>query len=199
MTCRVSEFMWCRGKDACRGADWITRSFANASAGGAAIDRPGGGPFLRDVVGVFIARANGGSGSGGLLIGLPPFCRFSINLRCCSRMFIALSICSRIVGSCVLKPGERHATPISCSCSPALSRAVRGADGRADSAPAGAPFDMFELARLRRLGRWRAVGRAGDVGSFFTITLGMGPVLERLKSALCTISSQRTYPEANRI
>jgi len=31
------------------GADWMTLSCANCCAWGGAMDRPGGGPFLRDV------------------------------------------------------------------------------------------------------------------------------------------------------
>lgn len=171
MTCLVIGFMWCRGKDACSGADWITRSFANCSAGGAAIESPGGGPFLRKVIGVFVGLPNAVSESP--LPPVLPFCLSSINFLCCSRIFIALSICSRIVGSCVLKPGERHATPMSCRANPALSRDVSGAEGRAESAPAGAPLDILEFERLSRLGRCRPVGRSGDVGSFLTITFGI--------------------------
>jgi hypothetical protein len=142
------------------------------------MDRPGGGPFRLDVMGVLVGRPNAFSGVS--LVGGPPpgpvlpFCLFSINLLCCSRMFIARSICSRMVGSCVLKPGERHATPMSWIASPALciwSLEVNGpAEGRAAE---GCPLDMLELARLRRLGRWRPVGRSGEVGSFLTMTLGM--------------------------
>ena len=172
--------MLCRGKEACSGADWMTRSLANCSGAGAAIDNPGGGPFLRLVMGVFCGRPktllssglSDGSGPGPPVV--LPFCRSSISLRCCSRMFIALSICSRIVGSCVLKPGDRHATPISWMPRPALciwwSLDVSGADGRAAEAW---PVDMLELERLRRVGRWRPVGRSGEVGSFFTMTLGI--------------------------
>jgi hypothetical protein len=39
-------------KEWCSGADWITRSFEKVAADGAVMDRPGGGPFLRDVEGV---------------------------------------------------------------------------------------------------------------------------------------------------
>jgi hypothetical protein len=156
----------------------MTRSLANCSADGAAIDSPGGGPFLREVMGVFVGLSNTLSASP--LPPVFPFCLFSINLLCCSLMFIALSICSLIVGSCVLKPGERHATPTSCRRSPALSLDVSGpADGRAESAPAGAPFDMLELERLSRLGRCRPVGRSGDVGSFLTMTFGTCAALLR--------------------
>lgn len=41
------------------GADWITRSLANCECEGGAMVRPGGGPFLRDVLGVFTGRPNG--------------------------------------------------------------------------------------------------------------------------------------------
>jgi hypothetical protein len=155
----------------------MTRSLAKCSAGGAAMERPGGGPFRLEVSGVFVGLPNAFSGVCSLVGGPPPvlpFCLFSINRRCCSLMFMALSICSRMVGSWVLKPGDRHATPMSWMASPALciwSLDVSGpAEGRAAE---GCPLDMLEFARFRRLGRWRPVESSGEVGSFLTMTLGM--------------------------
>lgn len=135
---------------------------------------PGGGPFLRDVPGVFnaIEKALSIISPGLAVVGPVPFCLFSINFLCCSRMFMLRSSCSRIVGSWVLNPGDRHATPKSCRTRPALSRDVNGAEGRAVRAP-GVPLDILEVARLSRLGRCRPVGGPGDVGSFLTMTFGI--------------------------
>lgn len=38
------------------GADWITRSLEKVSCEGGAMERPGGGPFRREVEGVLIVR-----------------------------------------------------------------------------------------------------------------------------------------------
>ena len=76
--------------------------------------------------------------------------------------------CSRIVGSCVTKPGDRHARPTSWIARPPVSRDVSGA----------VPF-WFEFAALELFfersslrGLCRDVGRPGDAGSFFTMIFG---------------------------
>lgn len=102
--------------------------------------------------------------------GLPPLLLASMIFRCCSRTLMLRSSCSRIDGSWVLKPGERHASPTSCSAKPALSLDVSGAEGRAESAPPG--MLLFEV-RLRRLGRCLGVGSSGEPGSFLTTTFGI--------------------------
>jgi hypothetical protein len=143
----------------CRGADCITRSLANCSAEGGAIDSPGGGPFLRPVIGVFMPDLKE------LLSGpcrgvsaspfLPPLLLASMSFLCCSRTLMLRSSCSRMDGSWVLNPGERQASPTSCRASPALSLDVRGAEGRAESAP---PDMLLCDERLRRLGLCLGVG-----------------------------------------
>jgi hypothetical protein len=80
--------------------------------------------------------------------------------------------CSRRAGSWVAKPGDRQAIPISWMCRPADSREVRGA-GRA----VWGPREVAILDdRSSRLGRGRAVDKAGEPGSFFTLINGGAPV-----------------------
>jgi hypothetical protein len=70
----------------------------------------------------------------------------------------------------VLNPGERHASPTSCNARPALSLDV---SGRPDNAPLGT---LLWPVRSRRRGRC-LVELSGEVGSCFTITLGICGVL----------------------
>lgn len=114
----------------------MTRSLANCSCDGGTIDKPFGGLFL-DVDGVFIAPPNGlsdvllPSGS----VGFAVFCnRDSMICLCWSRTDMLLCNCCCMVGSCVWKPGERHARPTSTIARPPLSLAVSGAEGRDDIA-----------------------------------------------------------------
>lgn len=117
--------------------------------------------------------------------------------RCWSRTLIDRCNCCCIVGSWVLKPGERHARPTSCmtralpALPPALSLLVNGAEGL--PAP-----PVVWLLRSRRRGRCREVGIEGDVGSFLTITLGMwgvwlllGWVTRRQTTTACKTGSER--------
>lgn len=136
------------------------------------MDSPGGGPFLRDVVGVFMLLAKvfmspvrEPSSSWGPF---PCFCRASMICLCLSRTSILRCSCSRMVGSWVWKPGDRQASPTSCI--EALSFPVKGADGRAERAPElGSVVD-----KSNRRGLWREVVRSGEEGSFLTTILGLG-------------------------
>lgn len=99
-----------------RGADWITLSFAKCSWLGATIDSPGGALFLRDMPGVLAAKAPDPSLS--LSAGPSPFAdcccsRASMRCLCCSRTDMLLCTCSFMVGSWVMKPGDRQAKPTS--------------------------------------------------------------------------------------
>lgn len=154
-------------KDWLMGADWMTRSLANWECEGGAMVRPGGGPFL---LGVFSGRPKGlmscwrASSSRGPPLG-PPFWRASMICLCLSRTSMLLCSCSRIEGSFVWKPGDRQAMPMSTPVDRLAGRAVRAPEA----------WTTWELARLRRLGRWRELGMSGDEGSFFTTILGAGP------------------------
>ena len=79
-----------------------------------------------------------------------------------------------MLGSCVWKPGDRHAKPTSCipRLALALSLAVNGADGLEDI-PAWALLGVLDV-RSNLLGRCRAVaGTSGEGGgSFLTIIFG---------------------------
>jgi hypothetical protein len=161
-------------KDWLMGADWMTRSLANCECEGGAMVRPGGGPFLRDVLGVLAAPPYGlmscwrpASSSPGPV--LPPcLLRASMICLCLSRTSKLLCSCSRIEGSLVWKPGDRQARPMSLR-SPF---AVKGA-GRAVRAPEAWTM-LLEVDRSRRRGRWREVVMSGDEGSFLTTILGVG-------------------------
>lgn len=136
-----------------------------------------GGAFLRDVAGVFIPPSEPGPGiSFALSIGASPGFAVCCNLNsmmclCCSRTEMLRCSCSRIVGSCVTKPGERHAKPTSWIPSAPLSLEVSG------PVPLEVEFAALELflERSSFRGRCRDVGRPGDVGSFLTIILGGTP------------------------
>ena len=95
--------------------------------------------------------------------------------------------CSRIVGSWVWKPGERHANPTSCIASPPLSLAVSGADGRDDIEPW--VWDVL-VERSSFRGRCRELaGTSGEeVSSFFTMIFGGRPclALNTISVCLCT-------------
>ena len=156
----------------------MTLSCANCSAAGALIDRPGGGPFRLEVVGVRVCtpkrvvscvRAPPSLFSVELP-GLTPFCQASINCLCWSLTSKLLCSWFRIAGSCVWKPGDRQARPTSWMARPAESRAVRGADGRAVCGPLRAPGVLDERSSL--LGRGRADCMLGDDGSFLTWIIG---------------------------
>lgn len=162
----------------------MTLSCWNCSAEGALIDNPGGGPFLREVVGVRVCTPKSVvscvlaplSVFSIELFGLTPFCLASMICLCWSRTSRLLCSCSRMAGSCVWKPGDRHARPTSWIARPAESRAVRGADGRAVCGPR-APGVLDERSSL--LGRGRADCMLGEPGSFLTLIIG-GSVLRCL-------------------
>lgn len=162
----------------------MTLSCWNCSAEGALIDKPGGGPFLREVVGVRVCTPKRvvscvlapPSVFSTELLGLTPFCLASMICLCWSRTSRLLCSCSRMAGSCVWKPGDRQARPTSWIARPAESRAVRGADGRAVCGPR-APGVLEERSSL--LGRGRADCMLGEPGSFLTLIIG-GSVLRCL-------------------
>ena len=77
-----------------------------------------------------------------------------------------------MAGSCVWKPGERHAKPTSCIAKPAESRDVKGADGLPVDGPR--PLVVLEV-RSSRFGRGLADCIVGDPGSFFTLIMGGAP------------------------
>jgi hypothetical protein len=132
------------------GADWMTRSWANCWAVGGAMERPGGGPFLRDVCGVLMGRPKApvvspcrgvsSSGPGPL----PPcFWRASMICLCRSLTSRLRWSCSRMVGSWVWKPGDRQARPTS------MRFALPCPEGRAVRAPDEWTMLWFD-ERLRR-------------------------------------------------
>lgn len=160
-----------------RGADWMTLSLAKFSCDGATMDSPGGALFLRDCIPGVLA-ANPLCGSLSLSLGPSPFAdccwsRASIRCLCCSRTDRLLCTCSFMMGSCVTKPGDKQASPISWIPNP-LSRDPRG---RAVAAPEPTwpPRDKSSLR-----GRWRAVVRSGEPGSFLTMILGGPPPVRDL-------------------
>lgn len=171
----------------------MTLSCWNCSAEGALIDRPGGGPFRRDVVGVRVCTPKRvvscvlapPSVFSTELLGLTPFCLASMICLCWSRTSRLLCSCSRMAGSCVWKPGDRQARPTSWIARPAESRAVRGADGRAVCGPR-APGVLDERSSL--LGRGRADCMLGEPGSFLTLIIG-GSVLRCLFNGRVSILS----------
>ena len=84
----------------------MTRSLANCAADGAAMDRPGGGPFRLEVVGVRVCTPKSvvscdlsTPSPSCELPGFVPFCLASMIIRCWSRTFKLLCSCSRIAGS----------------------------------------------------------------------------------------------------
>ena len=154
----------------------MTLSFWNCSADGGMIDRPAGGLFL-DVEGVFRPPPKAmcsellvPSGSMGFAV----FCSLdSMICLCWSRTEMLLCSCSRIVGSWVWKPGDRHAKPTSCIARPPLSLAVKGAEGRDDTAPC--PDEVLDDRSNFRGLCLEVAGTSGEPGgSFFTIIFG-GP------------------------
>ena len=171
----------------------MTLSCWNCSAAGALMERPGGGPFLRDVVGVRVCTPKRvvscvlapPSVFSIELLGLTPFCLASMICLCWSRTSRLLCSCSRMAGSCVWKPGDRQARPTSWIARPAESRAVRGADGRAVCGPR-APGVLDERSSL--LGRGRADCMLGEPGSFLTLIIG-GSVLRCLLNERVSILS----------
>lgn len=132
--CRVKGCGLWRPVNVCpRGADWMTRSWANCSWEGATMLNPGGALFRRDIPGVF--AANWLTGSLSLPSGPSPFADCCCSLasmmrRCCSLTFKLCCKCSFITGSWVTKPGDKHAIPTSWIPSPSLPSA-----GRAVAAP----------------------------------------------------------------
>lgn len=119
-----------------------------------------------------VADADAGSSRSALELGSalgPCFaCRWSRDSmieRCCSRTEILRWSCSRIVGSCVENPGERHAMPTSWIVA-RLPLAVRGV-----AAALGPEETLGAFERLSFAGRWRD-GGPGEVGSFLTMILG---------------------------
>jgi hypothetical protein len=139
------------------------------------MERPGGGPFRREVCGVLMGRPNapvspcrGASSSGP---GPLPPCFWRASMICLwrSRTSRLRCSCSRIVGSWVWKPGDRQARPMS------RRFALPWPDGRAVSAPDECTM-LWLLERFRRWGRCRVVvGISGELGSFLTTILGAGP------------------------
>ncbi len=116
--------------------------------------------------------------------------RASIMCRCCSRTLMLRCSCSFMAGSCVTKPGERHARPTSWMPRPSL--AVRGR-----AVPGVVEFAAPPLDKSSLLGRCRGVG-SGEPGSFFTMIFGGGAarrdldrqdwlamLLARLRKAYC--------------
>ena len=145
------------------------------------MDRPGGGPFRREVVGVRggapkVASCGRADESPPLSWTLPDFCPFclaSMICRCRSRTFRLRCSCSRMPGSLVWKPGDRQAKPTSWIARPADSREVSGAEGRAVG---GAPVVAVLEDRSSLLGRGREDCMAGERGSFLMLTVGGAPV-----------------------
>lgn len=173
----------------------MTRSWANWVAEGALIDRPGGGPFLFDVVGVRTCMPKGApscvlapSLCSWELPGFPPFCLASMICLCCSRTSRLRCNWDRILGSFVWKPGDRHARPTSCMASPADSLAdVNGAEGRAVCGPR--PVAELE-ERSSRFGLGRADCMLGEPCSFLILIIGGGP-LRRLAIEVSDMSSRK--------
>ena len=152
----------------------MTLSFANCWCGGGTIVKLDGGPLRRaDPGGLSLlefrsprAEAGPSSLSLPLLPSSPGLaCRFSrdsIIERCWSRTDILLCSCSRMAGSWVENPGERHAIPTSCMRPRSVVRTpVRGVFPLVD-------VELF-FASESLGGRCLAVvGGSGEVGSFFT-------------------------------
>ena len=145
----------------------MTRSLANWEADGGTIERPGGGRRFEPVFGMPIKPESNGAPSGPS--SLADFCsRASIIDRCCSRTDILRWSCSLITGSCVWKPGDKQARPTDCILTP--SRAVMGPPGvRAVRPPEEGK--LVERSNLR--GRGRLCMRGDEVGSCFTVILGL--------------------------
>lgn len=178
-TWRVRGCGWCLpGKLWCIGADWMTLSSANCSWDGATMLRPGGA-FLLEVPGVFAGNPPNSLSlalSIGASPGLADCCnRDSMICLCCSRTDKLRCNCSRIVGSCVTKPGERHANPTSWIPSPLLS-APLPVNWLADGLPVpGLALEVF-FVRSSFRGLWREDAViSGEDGSFLTIILGGAP------------------------
>lgn len=137
------------------------------------MDSPGGG--LRRVEGVLdppAAEWSPGLLDGSASLGRAERCRRdSMICRCWSRTEMLRCNCSRIVGSCVKKPGDKQARPTSCMPMLLASRAVRGlADGREVTGWAAV---VDPLDRSSRRGRGRDVESSGEAaGSFLTIIFG---------------------------
>lgn len=93
-------------------------------------------------------------------------------------------------GSWVLKPGERHASPTSCSANPALSLEVSGAEGLAESAP---PDMLWFEVRFSRLGRCLGVGSSGEPGSFLTTTFGIWGVRSLFRGDKSVSAAQKGW------
>jgi len=181
----------------CIGADCMTRSLANWAAEGALIDSPGGGPFLREVDGVRSGpppRTWSCGLANSLSLALPglfpflasKFCLASIICLCWSRTLRLRCNCSCIPGSLVWKPGERHASPTSCITSPADSRDVKGADGRAVCGPR--VLAILDV-RSNFLGRGREDCIAGEPGSFLTWIMGGAPFLSLCRRTVSVLFS----------
>jgi hypothetical protein len=158
-----------------RGADWMTLSFANCSWDGATMVRPGGALFRRDIPGVFAAKCPTLS----LSLSAPsPFADCCCNLDSmiclwCSRTLMLRCNCSFITGSWVTNPGDKHARPTSWIPRPP-SLPVSGPRPVAEVV-----FVFFDRSSFR--GRWRAVGRSGEDGSFFTMIFGGPPAFRELQ------------------
>lgn len=174
----------------------MTLSLANCSADGALIDKPGGGPFRLEVVGVRVCTPKSvvscvlapPSLVSCELPGLTPFCLASMICLCWSRTSRLLCSCSLIAGSCVWKPGDRQARPTSWIARPAESRAVKGAEGRAVCGPR-APGVLEERSSL--FGRGRADCMLGEPGSFLTFIIG-GPLRCELGEIL-PLAEERSF------
>lgn len=150
------------------GADWITLSLANCSCDGATMLRPGGAPRLRARPGVLAEKWLPSLS----LSGPSPLADCCCNLASMICRWWSLTVMLRctlafITGSCVMKPGDKHASPTSW---------ISSLPSRAVSGRAVAGETMFEfLERSNFLGLCRVVGRSGDPGSFLTTILGPPP------------------------
>lgn len=159
----------------------MTLSFAKRSAAGGTMDKPAGGGRFLEVEG---ARAKGfgfsipraDSGGPSPLADLRSL--DSMIDRCWSLTEILLCSCSLIVGSCVWKPGDKHANPTSCIEALPDGLELRGA---------GMAVVVFKSSFL---GLCRAFGaREGDEGgSFLTIILGFVLFRDLKMSAFCSFS-----------
>ena len=154
----------------------MTRSFANWEADGGTMDRPAGGLRFDAVLGIPIKFDSEGLTPSGPS-SLADLCmRCSMIDRCWSRTERLRCSCSRMTGSWVWKPGDRHARPTCCI------EAVKGP-------PAGRTDKPLEDGRLVERSNFRGRGRlcirGEDPGSFFTVTCGppLAPCDLRIMSA----------------
>jgi len=83
-----------------------------------------------------------------------------------------------MVGSCVWKPGDKHATPKSLIASPAESFEVSGPDGPAPTVCGPCLAEaLADKSNLRGLG---LEDMFGEVGSFFTLIMDARSLWQQL-------------------